>query len=347
MKKSVMVHAGLLVASLAAAALTWTAEEVDPTDRATVSVWDRGAEEIVALSFRSGIDSVDVERRAEGGEEYLWGRQTTRAPDQAIPPPIDSVTGQPTTIRTMTEEYPVGEGGPELIERLARLRALRDLGAADSIKRATYGLAGTEPSLTIRFEDGSQRTLVFGNAVVGGGARYVLVAEDEHIYVLSADLVSPFEAGAGALRLTKYQPFQPEQVAAVTIRGGGAERTMSARQSGDMPPRTIWTFPGEDRQDVAFGIFMGQLDQLWVMRYRPEVEESSLETVMRADYVDERGRNIGFLEIFRSRPGEGAVTYYMRTPRTRVIGEIYGPQAERVEQDLRNQLRPQAGGAGA
>jgi hypothetical protein len=114
-----------------------------------------------------------------------------------------------------------------------------------------------------------------------------------------------------------------------------------------MPPRTIWTFPGEDRQDVAFGIFMNQLDQLWVMRYQPEVDESTLETVMRADYVDERGRALGFMEIFRSRPGEGATTWNMRTPRTRVVGEIYGPQAERVEQDLRNQLRPQGGGAGA
>jgi hypothetical protein len=342
MTRSVTLHASLLVVTLAAAALTWTAEEEDPNDRATLTVWERNPDDIIALAYRSGKDTIDVERRGEGAESYLWGRQTTVALDQPPLSPADTAGGVPYVPRMQVEEYPVGDGGPPLLERLARMRALRDLGAADSTKRATFGLTGTEPYLDIRFRDGTEQRLVFGDQVVGGGSRYVLDVQNDRIYVVSAELVSPFEAGAGALRLTQYQAFRPEQVASVTVRAGDSERTMNARQAGDLPARTVWTFPGEDRQDVAFGIFMGQLDQLWVMRYRPELDESALETFLRADYVDERGRNIGYIQLYRSRTPEGTTTYYMRTPKTIVVGEIYGPQAERVEQDVRNQVQSEA-----
>jgi hypothetical protein len=343
MTRSVTQHAVLLAVALAAAALTWTAEEEDPTSRETISVWDRSADEITGIAYRSGPDSVDVERRGTGEEAYLWGRQTSLAPPTIPPSPDDSADAAPPPAVTQVDEYPVGDSGPEVMDRLARLRALRDLGAADSTKKADYGLAGMEPSLTVRFDDGTARTLVFGEAIVGGGALYALDVEEDHIYVLSADLLSPFVGGAGALRLQRFQDFQAEQVASVTVRAGTAVRTMNARRA-ENPPRTVWVFPGEDRQDVAFGLFMTQLDQLWVTRYTPDVAEAALEPIARADYVDARGRALGYIEIFRARTPEGT-TYYMRTPRTVVLGEVYPTQGERIEQDVRTQFRSEGAGA--
>lgn len=342
--KSVTVHAGLLVIALSAAALTWTAEKEDPTSRETVTVWDRSADDVTAVAYRSSTDTVDIERRGTGADSYLWGRQSNAVLVQPEAPEVPPSANEPP--KRETEEYPIGDGGQALFERLARLRALRDLGAADSTKKATYGLSDSlGAKLSVHFADGSQRTLLFGNAIVGGGAQYVLDDEASHLYVISTDLISPFLGGAGALRLTRYQAFTPEQVGSVTIRAGSSTRTMQSRRANN-PPRSVWVFPGEDRQDVAFGIFMNQLDQLWVTKYTPNVQESELEPILRADYLDERGRDIGYLQLFRARGANGETVYYMKTPRTVVIGEIYAPQGQRVEQDVRTQFRPE-GAAGA
>jgi hypothetical protein len=313
--KSVLVHAGLLVAALVAALTTWIAEPRDLDRDSAVAVWDQATSDVVAVRYRSSARTVDLERRGTGVDAHLWGREAFPTPE------------------TPDEEFPVSAEGAALFESLASLRAVRDLGAADEEKRALYGLTATEPALSVHFADGAERTLVFGDAVTGGGGRYAMESGSGRLYVLTTELLRPFEGGAGTLRVNDYQDFQAEEVATVTLRAGAAARTMH-RRTVDSPPRTVWIPADSDRPDVAFGNFVDQLDRLWVTRYVTDQSPDGLDPLLRAEYADERGRAIGFLELFRGVGDDGAARYFMRTPRTIVLGEIYGPQGERIEQDI-------------
>jgi hypothetical protein len=127
----------------------------------------------------------------------------------------------------------------------------------------------------------------------------------------------------------------------VTVRAGSVERTMQ-RKVVDSPPRPIFTPTDSETPDVAFGNFMQQLDALWVERYDPNVPIISLESILRAEYRDWRGGEIGYLELFRARAPDGTTKYYMRTPRTIVVGEIYAGQGQLIDQDIQSLLRARA-----
>ena len=77
---------------------------------------------------------------------------------------------------------------------------------------------------------------------------------------------------------------------------------------------------------------MDQIDQLWVTRYVPEAAADTLQAIIRADYFDDDGDLLGFIELFRTRGAQPAPVYLMRTGRTIVFGEVYAPLAERVSE---------------
>jgi hypothetical protein len=336
--RSALVHAVLLGVALLAAFATWTWEGAEASGEPVVLVWEREPAEVAGVTFVAGQRRVELERRSEGDQRWLWGRETFPTPVPMIPPG-DSAAPAPPTPPLTVEEYPLDVAGETLFERLAALTAVRDLGPADDEKRTTYGLGGTEPALTVHFTDGSERTLVFGGSVAGGGPRYLLDADSQHVYVVPPDVIIPFEGGVGTLRLNAYQGFPPDDVTTATVRAGTVERTMQ-RKMVDSPPRAVWTPTDSETPDVAFGNFMQQLDGLWVERYDPGVPAISLQSLLRAEYTDWRGGALGYLELFRAQAADGSTRYYMRTPKTIVVGQINTPQGERIEQDIMSLFRP-------
>ncbi|MCI0436756.1 MAG: DUF4340 domain-containing protein [Gemmatimonadetes bacterium] len=374
--RSVVAHGVLLTAVLLVAFVTWTAEDRPASDDAAVVVWDRAQGDVARVSYSALNRLVELERRGAGDDAHIWGKETlTLAPPPAdtaradsiarsaaaaatvgrsATPPDSGVTRDTAAARvnqapaktTQVEEYPVGEQGEDLLERLDKLRAVRDLGAVTDAKRSAYGLAEAEPKLTIYFRNGEQRTFTLGKNVVGGGDRYALDVDRNRVYVLPIALLQSLEGGSSMLRLMKYQPFEPNQVASVTLRAGNAERSVHRRTVGS-PPTPIWTRAGSTTPDPAYGNFMEQLDRLWVSRYATNVAPDTLQLILRASYLNEDGRALGFLELLRTRAANDASPlYFMRTSRTIVLGEVYGPLAERVEQDIATLFQPSAGGAG-
>lgn len=253
--------------------------------------------------------------------------------------------------RERVDEYPVGDEGDSLIERFAQLRAVRDLGAADDELRDAYGLADSAATVTVRFRDGGERTLALGNTAIGGSDRYVLDVERDRIFAVPVTLIRPLETGS-ALRLTEYQTFEADDVARVTVGAGGAERTMERHAAGTSGPET-WSPPNSDEQDPAFAGFMDQVDRLWVSEFVADASADTLDALLRVDYYDRRDNAIGYLELFRTPSGaesSDSVRYFMRSPRTLVLGQVYGPLGERLEQDIETMFggdEPAATSAGA
>jgi hypothetical protein len=353
--KGVIAHGALLAAALVAALVIWTSPvRTEPTD-ATVPVWQFAANDVASVTFRDGDRTLLVEWRQGDGPRYLWardagyeidplGRDAPSSADHTAAEDGEAAIEEDTSWRVeKVEEFPVGREGEELFEQLARLNAIRDLGEATADKHTAFGMGETAATIALRLRNGNERVLALGNSVVGGGDRYALDVERNRFYVLPASLIRPLE-NSGMLRLHEHQSFTADQVASVTVRARGAERTALRRMSGS-PPRANWTPTGSDHADAGFAGFMEQVDRLWISRYAAEVDPATLEPLARVDYQDRRGNGIGFLELSR-RPGddENPTIYYMRTGRTIVPGEIYTPLAERLEQELESLVR--GGGVG-
>jgi hypothetical protein len=325
--KRVLVHGALLVLMLIVAFVTWTAGERPETDDTLTAVWDHDADDVTALTYRSRARTIAIERRHVGDVDQLWAVQMDSV-QRATP---DTVPGDSTAAPGRLE-YPVGDEGEDVVAGVAQLRVIRDLGAATAEKRATYGLSDSASVLTLRLRNRAERTLAIGSPVLGGGSVYVQDMRSNRIYVIPIDLLRPLEMGSDMLRLMKVQRFEPEQVATVTVRAGAAQRTMRRRpQLGSPVPQ--WTALDNERIDEAFGNFMAQVDQLWIARYVPDASADTLQPIIRVDYHASDSDALGYLELFRTRAGSPP-TYLMRTGRTIVLGEVYGPLGERLEQDV-------------
>ncbi|MGH7471358.1 MAG: DUF4340 domain-containing protein [Longimicrobiales bacterium] len=349
--KSVSVHAVLLAAALLVAFTTWRREDRPANRDTTTVVWEHRPADVGSLVFQSGVRTLELQRRAANDQQYVWGKETSPEPttapapgtpaspsahDTAHTPARDTTKTAPPRLRT--EEFPAGKIASTLLENLATLRVVRDLGAADSTKRASFGLLQPEARLTVRFQDGSERVLALGNRVVGGNDRYAVDNTARRIYVLPDEIVRPLESSGSELRLTEYHDFTHSQLAAVTVRASGGERRMQ-RQTGATPQQNTWTPVGSSQPDQAFTNFMEQLNQLWISRFAPGVTTDSLESILRIEYFDDDADSLGLLELFRTRAAAGARTYYMRTRRTIVLGEVYTPLGERIEQDAATLFR--------
>jgi hypothetical protein len=343
--KSVLVHATLLLAALLTAFITWTGDDGPARNDASTVIWERNPTEVAAVVFQTGNRSLELQRRGAGDAAHVWTRETLPEPPPPAPLPTDSTAkpdsaaapATPPPPRMRTDEFPAGKRSEEIFKSLATLRVERDLGRVDAKKREEYGLNKSDAKLTIRFRDRAERSFALGNTVVGGGGRYALDGSANRVYVLSSDLLRSLEPGSGELRLTELHDFEISRLAAVAVHAAGGERRMQ-RRTASSPPQVIWTEPGSERTDQAFSNFMEQLNQLWISRFAPEVSSDSLQIVIRIEYFDDDGDRLSTLELFRTR-GNAPRTYYMRTPRTIVPGEVYAPLGDRIEQDVANLFR--------
>ncbi|RMH39204.1 MAG: hypothetical protein D6689_17380, partial [Deltaproteobacteria bacterium] len=181
MKRGPIIHGVLLVATAAFAYQTWTRDKTVKVERAQFVLWDGRPADIVSVDYDvKDKRTIHIERRSDDQGSYLWGiaTRTTIIPakksapggDQAGAGARDAGVAEPEPqpeVKTTTKEFPVGESGDKLLEGLAPMRALRELGALTDEQRKEYGLEDAGTQLTVNFQSGSH-TLILGGRVYGG-----------------------------------------------------------------------------------------------------------------------------------------------------------------------------------
>jgi hypothetical protein len=280
-------------------------------------IWDRDTTELASITYRAAAREVEISRQMEGGDAFLWGRET------ASVSVADSVTSK-------TSSYPVGIAGSELMRGFAELRVLRDLGAVDSLRAEEYGLDDPATSIILRFVE-EERTVQLGDSIYGASDRYAMDRSTSRAFVLPGSLVRPLRIGSGALRERSVHHFQDTDVARVRVQALGRQREM-VRSGGGRGAATVWSdLAGSGGADLTFGNFMERVGQLAITGFEDEIAEESLERILRIEYSSSEGEMLGFLDLFRDLE-DGA--YFLRSERTRVPARTVQAFAERVEQDL-------------
>jgi hypothetical protein len=340
--RSAVVHGGLLALALVLAWFVWTGE--DSAEPEGILVWSEDVQDLRAITYTSDQRTLRVERRRGEGEDYLWGLETVPAePPPALPEAGDSVMTRLEAGTARAEEadareeetrsFPVGQFGEEVFEFFADLRVIRDLGLLEPERLAEYELA--EDARTVEVEtESAKRQLRLGGTVFAGPERYVLDPSTGVGYVLGGDMIRRLEVGMGAIRERSLHVYSPRDVSQATVRSALGERTMMREETQGVDP--LWSSPDAPGEpDQTFGNFMARLDQLTVSDYVPDLAPDSLVFMLRADYRDEEGGSLGFLELYgMPAEGEAGPRYFVRTERTRILGEVFSALGERVEQDL-------------
>jgi len=315
--RGVTVHGILLLLTLLLAYPTWTRERTRPTDIQGVVIWDRDTTELRSIAYRSPVREVEITRRTEDGDAFLWAREI-----------VPGSGGDSTTADTLG--YPVGVSGEELVRGMAELRVIRDLGMLDSARAGDYGLDDPSASIVLGFADGA-REIQVGDSIYGGSDRYGRDVSSGRTFVLPGTLVRPLRIGSGAIRERAVHYFLDADIARVRLEVRGREREMT-RTGGSAGQAAVWTEPDDPGQpDLTFANFMERLGQLSIAGFDDEVSERSLDRLLRVDYTGRDGEALGFVELFRNVEG-GA--YFLRSERTRVPARTVQVFAERVEQDL-------------
>lgn len=304
-------HLVLLAVAGLWAVQTWSREAVSAEDRERVLVWEEDTLSVTAVRYASDDRTVEIQRRTEDGESYLWGVEA--------PPPADAAS-----------EYPIGAPGHTLVAGLSNLRAIRELGPAEDLE-ADVGLGQSTTRIVVETADRRQE-LAVGDSTFGGEARYVRDESAGVVYVIPTGLVRPFEIGTDAIRERQIHRFAMAEVGIIRSVSGGVERTMVGSTDE-------WRREGSDEADPVFTNFHRRVEQLAIAGYPqapPPLEQ--LEPLLRFEYAEEDGDPLGFVELYRD-PSAPGLSYYLRSEQTRVLATAVTTLAERVAQTVGEALR--------
>ena len=316
--KTLKLHGALFALAAIAAFLTWTRDRPDPATARLPLVWERDTTEVVAVRYTGPQLTLEIERRSDEGGVFLWGRQ------QAGPLFADSA-GASTAPASL--EYPVGGPGHVLVARLAALRVIRDLGPLTPAMATRFGLDSPAEEIELRFAD-ETRVLAVGDSAFGGADRYVHDRTSGAAWVIAAEITRPLSLGEGAIRERWLHRYNEADVATVRIAlPDGRTREMTRTEAGE------WIDPATAAPDAAFANFMQRVDQLAIGGYGAAPDPVRTRPVLRADFLDDAGEALGFVELLHD-PEAGRDSWYIRSETTRIVALAVGSLAERVEEGL-------------
>ena len=306
--KDLRIHIVLFAVAAIGAMLTWTRDRSIGEDELVVRVWDRDSADVRLVHYRTEEMDLRIERRTDQDGDFLWGTQIagTDGPD--------------------TLDFPIGPAGRGLVERIARLRTLRELGPLSPEMMSELGVEGSIRRLLVRFTD-EERELVLGDNVLGLPDQYAFEPATGLGYVLPRQVVEPLANGEGHVRERSVHHFALEDIAEVRVDVAGRLRAMSPmEQTGE------WTEVGGSTPDLAFATFMQRVNELAIEGFAVRPAPESVRLLLRVDYIGREGEPLGFLELMRDDSQENA--YFLRSETTRVPAQAMGFLAVRVEEGL-------------
>jgi len=351
-------HGLLLVGAIIFGYTTWTRDTTVKVTRGEVTIWGGGAADVKAVRLENDARKARVERRtSDKGDAYLWGTVVRQppAPKPKEGEPPDALQSSSADLPpATTKEFPIGEAGSALLDKVAPLRGLRELGPVDEAKKVDYGLNDIKDTLLVELKSGEVKELAIGGRVFGGNDRYVLEKATGKGWVIAGEVITPLEGAENTLRETKLHVWKDDEIGQVIVTAGARTRAL-ARKAGGAPaispppgphgapplPTSSWAdAKTPDAVDQTLGNFMDRVGKLTATEYSAGPVEG-LTPVVAFEYKDRGGKVIGTTELWK-KPGakEGEVEYWLRSERTRVHAKVSRPAAERVDQDLAQLLGP-------
>lgn len=331
-KRSIFVHAGLVVASAILALGVWTRDkQAKAVVQGDVKVWGGSPSDVQSIAYDGKKKRFELTSKKDAEGRYFTGSVEK---DKAPPPhPADPDSGAPDepaagekTVIGVVSITPT----EKLLDLLAPLRAIRAVGQVAPDREAEFGLNEPEGTLTLKMKD-AERKLVIGGPTFGGGDRYARDPATGEVYVVKADIFRNVDTPETSLLERDLHEWKDTDVASAKVIAKGKSRTMI---HGGAEGKRFWADEGDrNTADETLGNWVSKVDRLHPTDY-PQPTPEPRETVVRIEYTGS-GKSLGYLEVIRGPADDsGKPQYFLLTERTRIPGKVIGSAAEQVEQDV-------------
>ena len=251
MIRSTQFFAALLVASLVAAWLEWTAEESVDLDGKVV-VLEGKPEAITAVRWVGEDTETTVTRRSDSNGEFFWV-DYTRWTEKTLPAARSaSDTGEapePEVERIAKPSvFKSAQRSESLMESFSPLAAKRSLVVDDAEKLIKLGLAS--PSSRIEIDrGGTTETLDIGSEAYGTRDYYARHARTGRIYLLERDLVQPLKYARTRLPDRTLHSFDRAEIVTADLSAADQKSTWKHHDADDKM-KAYWT-PVDSPDDEA------------------------------------------------------------------------------------------------
>ena len=359
----IMILSGVLLASLVASYLTWTADEADGSDDSEVTVYVAAESDLQKLTHASDDLDVTVERRSDDRGEYIWVETTERKevvvePEPAAEPEGEAVEeevaeaedaeaaaadadAEPDDVEEEAEEpepetrieetrraFRGNDAAAELWASFAPLSALRELDAASAADGDVFGFDEPEGVISVTRRSGTVE-LTLGGETYGSKDRYVRA--DGRVFLIDDAKLRPLLFASQRLVERRLQPLAETEIEKVEVAGDGVQGSFVHRNADDRA-KAFWARAGTpDDEDENVGLWLGKLFKLRLMSYATDVDRSSLKPLFTFTVH-------GGGESWQVAVLEGEGTYYADSAFDRALVELTQSMAGEAVADLQEIL---------
>lgn len=346
LRRSLGVHTGLFVVAALLGFRAWTAEDEPNKKSVAAELWSGRVSDLSRIEYRTEKKLVTLEPKEDGAGRYFIGNIETFAEK---PKPVTADAGVPAVHppphaapeSTEPKRFISLSKGAELAESLATLKASRVLGKIAPERIADFGFDKTDLGELKVVVAGKEHTLQLGEKTPGGSDRYVRDTASGEAYVIPGAIANDLTSADNRLIERDFHDFGDEKVAKVTIKTATGSREV-VRHAVE---KDFWAHPDSpDTKDETVSNWMTKVDRLRVTTYVEPLEPAPKpeDTVVRVEYLNDKGRSLGHLELLRrpSKDGKDKPDYVASSERTRWHATVLRSTAEQIDQDLASVLTP-------
>lgn len=347
MARSLGIHAALFVGAAVLGLRAWTDTDEPNKKPVAAELWSGRPSDLQRVEFKTDKKTVVLEPKQDEAGRYYVGQienikapPTMSSPDAGAPPPAHPHGPHGEQEEEGSRRFISLKKGDELVEALVNLQASRVLGKLAPERAAEFGFDKAEMGTLEVVIAGKKHTLALGEKTPGGSDRYVRNPETGEAYVIAGTVANDLASADSRLIEREFHDFGDEKIAKVIIKGATGTREI-VRHATD---KDFWSRPeSPETKDETASNWMTKIDRLRVTNYVETLDPAPKpeEQVVRVEYYNDRGKQLGFLDVVR-RPAEGKERpeYVAKSERSRWHATVLRSTAEQIEQDLASVLTP-------
>jgi hypothetical protein len=339
--RSIGIHLVLFAVAGALGLRAWTSEDEPNKNPVAAELWSGRLSDVQRIEFRTDKKVVSLEPKEDAsGRYYVGSIETLKAPAPAAsgpdagpvsphapPPPPPEEEG--------TKRFVSLNKSDDLAKSVATMKVSRVLGKLAKERLAEFGLDKADQGTLEVTIAGKKHTLQLGEKTPGGSDRYVENPETGEAYVMAGSIANDLQSADSRLIERDFHDFADEKLGKVVLEVGGKKREI-VRQGEQ---KDFWARPeSADTKDETVSNWMSKIDRLRVTNYveAPKIAPKPEDTVVRLEYVSDKGKSLGFLELVRqpATDPKDKTEYLARSERTRWYATVLRSSAEQIDQDL-------------
>jgi hypothetical protein len=338
--RSIGIHLVLFAVAGALGLRAWTSEDEPNKNPVAAELWSGRLSDVQRIEFRTDKKVVSLEPKEDASGRYYVGSIETlkSAPPPASGPdagPVSPHAPPPPAEEEGTKRFVSLTKSDDLAKSVATMKVSRVLGKVAKERLAEFGLDKADQGTLEVTIAGKKHALQLGEKTPGGSDRYVQNPETGEAYVMAGSIANDLQSADSRLIERDFHDFADEKLGKVVLEAGGKKREI-VRQ-GDQ--KDFWARPDSaDTKDETVSNWMSKIDRLRVTNYveAPQPAPKPEDTVVRLEYLSDKGKPLGFLELVRqpAKDPKDKTEYLARSERTRWFATVLRSSAEQIDQDL-------------